>query len=238
MHPWFVWIYWINPLSYGFDSLLSNEFENTVIPCAFSNLVPNYLPQYQNSSHQACAGISGAPAGATSVTGEQYLASLSYSPSHIWRNVGILFAWWVLFVALTIAFTLRWNDAAGSTGALLIPRENHKKVAHILAPADEEAQATEKPSLADRTGENANSGQVDANLVRNTSIFTWRNLSYVVKTPSGDRTLLDKVHGFVKPGSLGALMGASGAGKTTLLDVLAQRKTDGTATNFPRHNNS
>lgn len=49
-----------------------------------------------------------------------------------------------------------------------------------------------------------------------------------MKTPNGDRTLLDNVHGYVKPGMLGALMGSSGAGKTTLLDVLAQRKTEGT----------
>ncbi|KAH7067890.1 ABC-2 type transporter-domain-containing protein [Paraphoma chrysanthemicola] len=228
MHPWFVWLYWINPMSYGFESLLSNEFEDTIIPCVANNLVPNFLPQYQNSSHQACAGVAGAPPGATSLTGEQYLASLSYSPSHIWRNVGILFAWWALFVALTIFFTLRWDDAAGSTGALLIPRENRKKVTHILAPADVEAQATEKPRTAAAGGETTNNGQAGTSLVRNTSIFTWRNLSYVVKTPSGDRTLLDKVNGYVKPGSLGALMGSSGAGKTTLLDVLAQRKTDGT----------
>lgn len=64
--------------------------------------------------------------------------------------------------------------------------------------------------------------------MRNTSVFTWRNLSHVVQTPSGPRTLLDNVNGYVKPGMLGALMGSSGAGKTTLLDVLAQRKTDGT----------
>jgi ABC-type uncharacterized transport system YnjBCD ATPase subunit len=227
MHPWFVWIYWINPLSYGFESLLSNEFKDTVIPCALTNLVPNYLPQYQNSSHQACAGIAGAPTGATSVTGEQYLASLSYSPSNIWRNVGILFAWWILFVVLTVFFTLRWNDAAGSAGALLIPRENHKKAVHILAPADEEAQITEMQPRTSPDGNETGGNQTQTSLVRNTSIFTWRNLSYVVKTPSGDRTLLDNVHGYVKPGSLGALMGASGAGKTTLLDVLAQRKTDG-----------
>jgi ABC-type multidrug transport system ATPase subunit len=65
-------------------------------------------------------------------------------------------------------------------------------------------------------------------LIRNTSVFTWKNLTYTVKTPSGDRVLLDNVQGWVKPGMLGALMGSSGAGKTTLLDVLAQRKTDGT----------
>lgn len=36
--------------------------------------------------------------------------------------------------------------------------------------------------------------------------------------------------GYVKPGTLTALMGASGAGKTTCLDVLAQRKNIGIVT--------
>lgn len=39
--------------------------------------------------------------------------------------------------------------------------------------------------------------------------------------------LLDEIYGYVKPGTLTALMGASGAGKTTCLDVLAQRKNIG-----------
>lgn len=39
--------------------------------------------------------------------------------------------------------------------------------------------------------------------------------------------ILDHIHGYVKPGMLLALMGASGAGKTTLLDVLARRKNVG-----------
>ena len=45
--------------------------------------------------------------------------------------------------------------------------------------------------------------------------------------PGGSRRLLKDVHGYVKPGTLTALMGASGAGKTTCLDVLAQRKNIG-----------
>jgi hypothetical protein len=211
MHPWFVWLYWIDPLSYGFEALMANEFQGSIVPCVFSNLVPNYLPQYQDSTHQACAGIPGAAPGATQVTGEEYLASLSYSPSNIWRNVGILFAWWILYVGMTIAFTLRWNDAAGAGGTLLIPRENQKKVTQLLAPADEEAQISEKePRIKNAPGSSDSEGQNEKSLVRNTSIFTWRNLSYVVKTPTGDRTLLDKVHGYCKPGMLGALMGASG----------------------------
>jgi ABC-type multidrug transport system ATPase subunit len=96
MHPWFVWIYWIDPLAYGFESLLSNEFKDTTIPCANNNLIPNYLPQYQDSAYQACTGVGGARPFDTTVTGEAYLASLSYNPANIWRNVGILFAWWVL----------------------------------------------------------------------------------------------------------------------------------------------
>ncbi|KAI4952832.1 hypothetical protein J4E91_003307 [Alternaria rosae] len=229
MHPWFVWIYWIDPLSYGFESLMANEFSGQEIPCVNANLIPNFLPQYQNGVNQACAGVGGAKPGATSVNGDDYLESLSYAKGHIWRNVGILFAWWFLFVGLTIFFTLRWDDSAGSGGALLIPRENKKKVPRSITPGDEEAQANEKSPRTDGADEKATETQdLSANLMRNTSVFTWRNLSYVVKTPSGDRTLLDNVHGYVKPGMLGALMGSSGAGKTTLLDVLAQRKTDGT----------
>ncbi|TLD39431.1 ABC transporter [Venturia nashicola] len=234
MHPWFVWIYWINPLSYGFDALLSNEFKDTTIPCANANLIPNFLPEYQDSKHQACTGVRGAVPFATSVDGDAYLASLSYSGSHIWRNVGILFAWWVLFVAMTIFFTLKWDDAAGSGGTLLVPRENDSEAAPFQRPADEENQVDEKEvsdtsnssrSTLNDSGEAVPAG---AELMRNTSVFTWRNLSYTVKTAAGDRVLLDDVHGYVKPGMLGALMGSSGAGKTTLLDVLAQRKTDGT----------
>jgi len=228
MHPWFVWLYWIDPLSYAFESLMANEFHGTIIPCANANLIPNFLPQYQNTTSAACSGVRGAKPGATFVTGDDYLSSLRYSHENVWRNVGILFAWWTFFVALTIFFTLRWDDASSSGGALLIPRENRKISLHSLGRSDEEAQATEKAPQRDLAGTENASPDVGTSLIRNTSVFTWRNLSYVVKTPSGDRTLLDNVHGYVKPGMLGALMGSSGAGKTTLLDVLAQRKTDGT----------
>lgn len=213
MHPWFVWIYWINPLAYGFESLMANEYDGVDIPCAYDNLIPNYLPQYLDPSAQACAGVRGARPGATVVSGEEYLASLSYSPANIWRNVGILFAWWALFVGLTIFFTLRWNDTSSSSTAY-IPREKRKHVARLrnVQRRDEEALQNEKITPNNDTLKSAdpNKDKSEGTLIRNTSIFTWRNLTYTVKTPSGDRTLLDKVHGYVKPGMLGALMGSSG----------------------------
>jgi ATP-binding cassette subfamily G (WHITE) protein 2 (SNQ2) len=76
--------------------------------------------------------------------------------------------------------------------------------------------------------------------------LTWENLNYHVPGPNGPIRLLHDVFGYVKPGTLTALMGASGAGafvfspillriltctfllgKTTCLDVLAQRKNIG-----------
>ncbi|KUJ19547.1 putative Brefeldin A resistance protein [Mollisia scopiformis] len=229
MHPWFVWIYWIDPLAYGFSAILANEFKGTIIPCVATSLVPNG-PGYTDALHQACTGVGGALPGATSVTGEQYLASLSYSASNIWRNFGILWAWWVLFVVVTIVSTSNWKSQSGNSGFLLIPREKVKQTKHLTQ--DEESQPvpdTEKNVPTSSGGSTSDGTKVnDDQLVRNTSVFTWKDLTYTVKTPSGDRVLLDNVQGWVKPGTLGALMGSSGAGKTTLLDVLAQRKTEGT----------
>lgn len=31
MHPWFVWIYWINPLAYGFEALMANGMLRAII---------------------------------------------------------------------------------------------------------------------------------------------------------------------------------------------------------------
>ncbi|KAK7519879.1 putative Brefeldin A resistance protein [Phyllosticta citriasiana] len=230
MHPWFVWIYWIDPLSYGFEALMGNEFHDTVIPCVGGSLIPTG-PMYTDSSFQACAGVGGAEPGAVTVNGDDYLASLSYNHTHIWRNIGINWAWWALFVGLTIFFTSRWRQMGEGGRSLLIPRENQKKASHLLTAADEENQITEKPPVTSddkNSAPGSDSDQLNDQLIRNTSIFTWKNLTYTVKTPHGDKVLLDNVQGFVKPGTLLALMGSSGAGKTTLMDVLAQRKTEGT----------
>ncbi|GMF04386.1 unnamed protein product [[Candida] boidinii] len=61
-------------------------------------------------------------------------------------------------------------------------------------------------------------------------IFTWQNLDYVIQYDGSDRKLLDNVQGYVKPGTLTALMGESGAGKTTLLNALSKRTEVGIIT--------
>ncbi|KAJ5473142.1 CDR ABC transporter [Penicillium sp. IBT 31633x] len=224
MHPWLGWIFWIDPLAYGFEALLSVEFHGKdTIPCVGTNLIP-MGPGYEDAqAYQSCAGVAGAIQGETSVHGDNYLAAFSYSYSHVWRNFGINWAWWALFVSLTIFATSRWKSPSESGSTLVIPREYLHRHTQIKQK-DEEGQTSEKKVVVTKD----DSPALDNQLVRNTSVFTWKNLSYTVKTPTGDRLLLDNVHGWVKPGMLGALMGSSGAGKTTLLDVLAQRKTEGT----------
>ncbi|OPB40694.1 ABC drug exporter AtrF [Trichoderma guizhouense] len=225
MKNWFLELYYVNPFAYAFQAALSNEFHDQHIPCVGDNLVPSG-PGYENvdSANRACTGVGGALPGADFVTGDQYLLSLHYKHSQLWRNYGVVWGWWGFFAVITIVCTCFWKAGGGGGASLLIPREKLKK---HHASFDEESQNQITERAKDAASENVME-QADDNLVRNTSIFTWKNLTYTVKTPSGDRVLLDNIHGWVKPGMLGALMGSSGAGKTTLLDVLAQRKTDGT----------
>ncbi|KAG6291388.1 hypothetical protein E4U09_003956 [Claviceps aff. purpurea] len=236
MHPWFVWLFWVDPLAYAFDALLSNEFHGKRIPCVGNNLVPSGR-DFSDEDHQACAGVGGAVPGQPYVDGDAYLASLSYSHSHLWRNFGIIWAWWALFVSLTIVMTSRWRASSEAGSSLSIPRDTSQ--AYNARRCSKHNDVEEQRGSGGTTYPLSSSDSIDDNgthsgtetpsdLIRNTSVFTWRNLTYAVKTPSGDRLLLDDVQGWVKPGSLTALMGSSGAGKTTLLDVLAQRKTEGT----------
>jgi ATP-binding cassette subfamily G (WHITE) protein 2 (SNQ2) len=210
MKPWFVWIFWINPMAYGFEALLGNEFHGQHIPCVGPNIIPSGPGYESREGGHACAGVGGARPGIGSVTGDDYLAYLSFSHSHVWRNLGIICAWWVFFVTATIVLTSRWKQMGQGGRGLLIPREKQQKTKHFQA-RDEESQAVEKPHPSSETA--ASDNTIDNQLIQNTSIFTWKHLTYTVKTSSGDRVLLDNVQGFVKPGQLGALMGSSGVSK-------------------------
>lgn len=67
-------------------------------------------------------------------------------------------------------------------------------------------------------------------VAKNDTVFTFQNVNYRIPYKGGERQLLQNVQGYVRPGRLTALMGASGAGKTTLLNTLAQRINFGVVT--------
>jgi len=67
---WFGWLYYINPISYSYEAVLSNEFSNRVMPCSPSQLVPQgpgVDPAYQGCS------LPGSRLGSTDVSGAAYL---------------------------------------------------------------------------------------------------------------------------------------------------------------------
>jgi ATP-binding cassette, subfamily G (WHITE), member 2, PDR len=228
MHPWFRWINYINPVSYAFEAILANEVHNQQYQCAPTSLVP----PYGTGNNFQCA-VAGAMPGQTSVLGDDWLlSSYGYSYSHVWRNLGILFAFQIFFY-FTYLVATELNAKSTSTAEFLVFRRGH--VPKYLEPTGGDAEAGKAASFNTTvvSSNNASQGEkakeVDALPVQK-DIFTWRDVTLDISIKGEPRRLLDHVSGWVKPGTLTALMGVSGAGKTTLLDTLAKRSSIGVLT--------
>ncbi|ETI20753.1 hypothetical protein G647_07095 [Cladophialophora carrionii CBS 160.54] len=225
MHPWFEWSSWVNPVAYAFEALLVNEVHGREFPCASTSLVP----PYGTGSNFQCA-VAGAVAGQTTVSGDRWVnSSYGYSYSHIWRNLGFLFAFMIFFFAIYFVAT-EINSDTTSTAEFLVFRRGHVPAYLQQGRKDEERpQTNEKSISSDDPVEEKQAEEVKA-LPAQKDIFTWRNVTLDIKIKGEPRRLLDGISGWVKPGTLTALMGTSGAGKTTLLDALAQRTNIGVLT--------
>lgn len=223
MHPWFRWINYVNPIAYGFEALMVNEFRNREFECAA--FVPRG-PAYANvTANQRICAVVGAVPGSSVVQGSRYVSeSFEYEPSHLWRNLGITFAF---LVGNSIIYLLAAENiqALKSKGEVLIFQRGHQAKKMMKGGNDEESGA----SLTDGSMEQPNMEQ-KVNIARQNGIFQWKDVCYDIKIKGEDRRILNNVDGWVEPGTLTALMGASGAGKTTLLDVLANRVTMGVVT--------
>ncbi|KAK1994704.1 ABC-2 type transporter [Colletotrichum falcatum] len=201
--PYAAWIAKVNPVAYGFEALMINEFGNgRRFPC--TSFVPSG-PTYDEGTTMAmpqthvCAA-QGAVAGDTFVDGSVYITSaFGYLDSHRWRNVGIIFAFATVYLLLhLIVVELPWHSSQDRNGV-----DHHD-------------------------GGYDHSG---LGIDRQTAIFHWSNVCYDVKVKKKEmKRILDSVDGWCKPGTLTALMGVSGAGKTTLLDALASRLSTGVVT--------
>ncbi|KAK8110269.1 ATPase [Apiospora kogelbergensis] len=220
MHPWFSWIRFINPIYYGFEALIANEFHNRKIPCSTT------IPSIGRQGDSWICSVVGAEPGQDYVSGDAYIATnYSYYYSHLWRNFGILVAFWIAFLVM-YAVATEINSATDSTAETLVFQRGHIPT-YLLKEDDEESGNSKVAAKRTVSNTQPQEGSEVKQLEAQRDIFTWQDVTYTVKVKNADRQLLDHVNGWVKPGTLTALMGVSGAGKTTLLDVLAKRTTMG-----------
>jgi ATP-binding cassette subfamily G (WHITE) protein 2 (SNQ2) len=227
---WFGWLYYLNPIAYSFEAVLTNEFSDRTMACAPDNLVPQ--GPGIDPAFQGCA-LAGARVNAQSVNGAAYLQTqYTYSRSHLWRNFGVVIAYTVLYLLVTILATELFSFVGSGGGALVFKKSKKaKQQVKKASPPDEEKVSSSGNSSDTGVGTSSpgEKEEQDAlnSIEKSESIFTWRDVEYTVPYQGGERKLLNKVSGWAQPGYMIALMGASGAGKTTLLNTLSQRQTTG-----------
>ncbi|TGO54860.1 hypothetical protein BCON_0101g00320 [Botryotinia convoluta] len=225
MHPWFRWINYLDPVSYGFEALMINEFHGRQIPC--SVFVPSGGNYANVGADERICSTTGAAAGANYVDGDRYLeVNYGYSHTHLWRNLGVMIAF--MFLGLFIYLSAsEFISAKKSKGEVLLFRRG--RIPYVSKASDEEAKMDDRMTAATVT-RTKTVPDAPPSIQKQTAIFHWDDVHYDIKIKGEPRKLLDGVDGWVKPGTLTALMGVSGAGKTTLLDVLASRVTMGVVT--------
>ncbi|XP_042501406.1 ABC transporter G family member 42-like [Macadamia integrifolia] len=246
---WWIWGYWISPLSYSYNAVVVNEM---------------FAPRWMNklaSDNVTRLGIA-------------VMKNNAVFPKRDWFWIGCaaLLGFTFLFnVLFTLA--LMYLNPLGKPQAILseevihemdASQEESKEEPRIITSRSKRETTPQPLAVADgnntremairrmssRSNANGLSRNVDSTLEAANGLapkrgmvlpftpqaMSFDNVNYYVDMPPEmkDRgvteerlQLLREVTGAFRPGVLTALMGVSGAGKTTLMDVLAGRKTGG-----------
>lgn len=211
---WWIWGYWISPLTYGQNALSVNEF----------------------LGHSWSQIVSGGKS-----LGRTTLEHRGVFPHAYWYWLGLgALVGYVLLFNFLYTVTLTYLNALGKPQAILSEEALEEKTANVTGQAIELSSRGRRSSSSGRVveiqevaNENRSKGMV---LPFQPLAITFDDIRYSVDMPAEMKAqgvnenrleLLKGVSGAFRPGVLTALMGVSGAGKTTLMDVLAGRKTGG-----------
>ena len=118
------------------------------------------------------------------------------------RNFGIIIAF-TLFFMFTYLYSTEKIAAKKSKGEVLLFRREHlAKSKHY----DVEALSSSKLSSPVEGIRAELPEKVSASIQRQTAVFQWKNICFDIKMKKETRRILDHVDGWVKPGTLTALV--------------------------------
>ncbi|KAF8826241.1 hypothetical protein HHX47_DHR5000362 [Lentinula edodes] len=180
-----------------------NKFFGHEFPCI--TFIPNGPGYADITGPERICATTGAEAGSNVVGGASYLvASFNYYHSHMWRNLDIIFAFMVFFLATALVAT-EYIMAAKSKGEVLVFRRGHIPVQESKSSDDEESAQPVQQLVVDVDEKVKRDGTVSG-LQKQTSIFHWEDVCYHINIKGEGHRLLDNVDGWVEPGTLTALM--------------------------------
>ncbi|CAL5426860.1 unnamed protein product [Camellia sinensis] len=201
--PWWVWAFWLSPLSYGQRAISVNEFTATrwMKRSAFGNTTVGYNVLH---SHD--------------------LPSDGY---WYWLGVGVLLFYAVFFnVVVTLALA-RLNPIKKAQALIPSSIMEENSATDGGSNQDSESRPVTVKDGAKQKGMILPFQPLTMTF-HNVNYFVDMPKEMSLKgIPEKKLQLLSNVSGVFSPGVLTALVGSSGAGKTTLMDVLAGRKTGG-----------
>lgn len=201
MKRWLFWIYYANPVQYGFSAAMVNEFSRITLTCDGSYVAPRNLDPSMTiypdglGPNQVCT-LLGSTAGSDVVSGTSYIsASFDYN-GNIGRNIGILILFFAAFAAIQAYLAEALKHGAGMPEInVFLPENKERKKLN---------EALQENKTAFRRGEKEQNLE---GLVKTRQPFTFEKVKYTVPVSGGKLQLLNDVYGYAKPGTLTALMG-------------------------------
>ncbi|XP_074329259.1 ABC transporter G family member 31-like isoform X2 [Apium graveolens] len=195
--PWWIWAYWVSPLSYGQNAISVNEFT-----------AKRWMEK---------------PAAGNTTLGSFILHahSIPNDKNWYWLGVCVLLLYAIFFnIVVTLALTYLNPIRKAQT---IIPLD----AAAENSAATDVASQTTYPNTAKKKGMILPFQPLTMTFHNVNYYVDMPKEMQSKGIPEKRLQLLSKVSGVFSPGVLTALVGSSGAGKTTLMDVLAGRKTGG-----------
>ncbi|RXW23030.1 hypothetical protein EST38_g2801 [Candolleomyces aberdarensis] len=241
MKRWLYWIYYVDPISYAWQASMENEFMRVTLLCDGNSIIPRnimgLITKYpdQLSVNQVCT-LFGSQGGSNLISGVDYIrAGYGLDPNDLWRrNLPVLVAFFLFFQIAQFLALEFYPQYGYNTSINFYVHETEETKRLNAAQQAKKAQRSQLREKEKRLSDTASlRSRKSPTPKKEGRALTWEKLNYHVPSADGDngtKRLLHDIYGFVKPGTLTALMGASGAGKTTCLDVLAQRKNIGVVT--------